>query len=73
MPSLDQPILAARPAASPVEREMPQLTLQPVVIPGDEPSAVGAVINPAIAPAGFFSDNGLLGTPIAPVSLNLDR
>jgi hypothetical protein len=62
MPSLDQPLLAAQPAEA-AGSAQPQLTLQPVPMPGEESSAVGAVLNPDTAPAGFFKADGVFNTP----------
>jgi hypothetical protein len=56
MPTLDQPLLAAQ-SPEPVG-DTPQLTLQPMTVPGEEPSAMGAVLNPDAAPAGLFNVDG---------------
>jgi hypothetical protein len=61
MPSLDQPLLAAQ--STEAATAQPHLTLQPVPMPGEESSAVGAVLNPDTAPAGFFNADGVFNTP----------
>jgi hypothetical protein len=73
MPSLDQPLLAAQSTEAATQ---PQLTLQPVPMPGEESSAVGAVLNPDSAPAGFFNADGVFNSPRyqqAPAGLQFRR
>jgi hypothetical protein len=74
-PTLGLPLLAADPAPMPAAMPAPGLTLQPMPLPGDDPSSVGAVLNPDAAPAGFFRPDGFLGGPngtqVVPVGLNL--
>jgi hypothetical protein len=74
-PTLGLPLLAADPAPMPAALPAPGLTLQPMPLPGDDPSSVGAVLNPDAAPAGFFRPDGFLGGPngtqVVPVGLNL--
>lgn len=76
MPPVAQPLLAAQaPAPSPAAQ--PQLTLQPVPLPDNGSSAVGAVLNPDTAPSGFFRNDGFIGAPgvqdKSPAGLNFRR
>jgi hypothetical protein len=77
MLSLDQPLLATHPTES-AGVQAPQLTLRPMTVPGDEPSAVGAVLNPDAAPAGFFRADGVVippdrPDPVLPTTLRLQQ
>jgi hypothetical protein len=78
MPPLAQPLLAAQaPAPSPAAAQ-PQLTLQPVPLPDNGSSAVGAVLNPDAAPSGFFRVDGFMGRAVnvsdkSPVGLQFRR
>ncbi len=78
MPTLDQPLLASHPGGETEAGDAPQLTLQPVTLPGDEPSAVGAVLNPDAAPSGFFNTEGMFSRPsgtdaVSPATLKFQR
>ena len=78
MRPLDQPLLAAQAPEVSSTSAQPQLTLQPVPMPDNGSSAVGAVLNPDAAPSGFFRVDGFMGVgpnnpDKSPAGLNFRR